>query len=97
MTPNVEILKTAFREFCVVHLVIRNIHDIFTSAGINQGKSEKNLSGDRRLLVEDYYASLNWENMESIHGSGRMKTASAQSKMTCYCCVLPLGIPNFII
>ena len=66
MTPNVEILKTEFREFCVVHLVIRNIHDIFTSAGIEQGESEKNLSGDRRSLVEDYYASLNWESMESI-------------------------------
>ncbi|PZV15219.1 MAG: hypothetical protein DCF22_07575 [Leptolyngbya sp.] len=66
MTPNVEILKTEFREFCVVHLVIRNIHDIFTSAGIEQGKSEKHLSGDRRSLVEDYYSSLSWESMESI-------------------------------
>lgn len=58
MTPNVEILKTEFREFCVIHLYIRNINDIFTSAGIEQGKSGKNLSGDRRSLVEDYYASL---------------------------------------
>ena len=66
MTPNVEILKTEFREFCVVYLHIRNINDIFTAAGIEQGKSEKNLSGERRALVEDYYASLNWENMESI-------------------------------
>ncbi|MEM9907132.1 MAG: hypothetical protein AAF921_19120 [Cyanobacteria bacterium P01_D01_bin.44] len=66
MTPNVEILKTEFREFCVVHLVLRNINDIFTSAGIEQGKSEKNLSGDRRSLVEEYYASLDWESIESI-------------------------------
>jgi very-short-patch-repair endonuclease len=66
VTPNVEILKTEFREFCVIHLVLRNIHDIFSTAGIEQGKSEKNLSGDRRSLVEDYYASLNWESMESI-------------------------------
>ena len=66
MTLNVEILKTEFREFCVCHLVIRNIHDIFTAAEIEQGKSEKNLSGDRRSLIEDYYASLNWESMESI-------------------------------
>ena len=66
MTPNVEILKTEFREFCVDYLVIRSINDIFTSAGIEQGKSEKNLSGERRSLVEDYYASLNWESMESI-------------------------------
>ncbi|PSF33463.1 hypothetical protein C7H19_20045 [Aphanothece hegewaldii CCALA 016] len=46
--------------------MIRNIHDIFTSAGIVQGKSEKNLSGERRSLVEDYYASLNWNSMESL-------------------------------
>jgi very-short-patch-repair endonuclease len=66
VTPNVEILKTEFREFCVIHLYIRNINDIFTAARIEQGKSEKILSGDRRSLVEDYYASLNWESMESI-------------------------------
>ena len=66
MTPNVEILKTEFREFCVIHLHIRNINGIFTAARIEQGKSEKNLNGDRRSLVEDYYASLNWGNMESI-------------------------------
>lgn len=66
MTPNVEILKTEFREFCVDNLVVRNINDIFTAAGIAQGKSEKNSSGTRRSLVEDYYASLNWESMESI-------------------------------
>ncbi len=66
MIPNVEILKTEFREFCVIHLYIRNINDIFAAATIEQGKSEKNLSGERRSLVEDYYASLNWENMESI-------------------------------
>jgi very-short-patch-repair endonuclease len=66
ITPNVEILKTEFREFCVDNLVIRSINDIFTAAGIAQGKSEKNSSGTRRSLVEDYYASLNWESMESI-------------------------------
>ncbi|MEG3941285.1 DUF559 domain-containing protein [Microcoleus sp. S36b_A3] len=66
ITPNVEILKTEFREFCVDYLVIRNINHIFTSAGIEQGKSKRNFSGERRPLVEDYYASLNWESMESI-------------------------------
>jgi very-short-patch-repair endonuclease len=72
MTPNVEILKTEFREFCVSYLVIRNINDIFTAAGIAQGKSQKNLSGERRSLVEDYYASLNWESMESIRKFGKV-------------------------
>ncbi len=72
MTPNVEILKTDFREFCVTILYISNINEIFTAAGIAQGKSEKNLSGDRRSLVEDYYASLNWESMESIRKFGKV-------------------------
>lgn len=66
MTPNVEILKTEFREFCVSHLYIRNINDIFVVAKIEQGTSGKSLSGERRSLIEDYYASLNWESMESI-------------------------------
>jgi len=66
VTPNIEILKTEFREFCVIHLSIRNINDVFTAAGIEQGKSAKNLSGERRSLVEDYYVSLNWESIESL-------------------------------
>lgn len=66
MTPNVEILKTEFREFCVIYLRLRNINDVFTAARVVLGKSAKNLSGDRRSLVEDYYASLNWESIESI-------------------------------
>jgi very-short-patch-repair endonuclease len=67
MTPNVEILKMEFREFCGRNVAIRYINDIFTAAEIAQGKSEKPSSGERRPLVEDYYASLNWESMESIH------------------------------
>lgn len=67
MTPNVELLKTDFREFCVICLYKQNINEIFTEAGIEQGKSEKVLSGERRSLIEDYYASLNWESIESIH------------------------------
>lgn len=67
MTPNVEILKTEFRDFCAENLVIASINDIFTAAGIAQGKSEKSFSSVRRTLVEDYYASLNWESRESIH------------------------------
>ncbi|MGQ4647004.1 hypothetical protein [Lyngbya aestuarii] len=66
MTPNVELLKIEFREFCVNHLYIRSIHDIFTTAGISQGQSEKTLSGERRSLVEDYYASLNWKSIDEV-------------------------------
>ncbi len=66
MTLNLEILKVEFREFCVTHLYKNSINDIFTNAGIYQGKSDKNLTGERRSLVEDYYASLNWQSIESI-------------------------------
>lgn len=66
VTPNVEILKIEFREFCVSNVSLRKINDIFTAAGIEQGKSAKNLSGERRSLVEDYYASLEWESTESV-------------------------------
>lgn len=56
------LLRTDFREFCVTNLVLRQIHDIFRMAGIKQGKiiSDRPISGARRTLVEDYYASINW-------------------------------------
>lgn len=66
MTENLETLKVEFREFCVTHLHKSSINDIFTNAGIDQGKSGKNLTGERRSLVEDYYVSLNWQSLESI-------------------------------
>jgi hypothetical protein len=53
MTLNLEILKVEFREFCVTHLYKSSINDIFSNAGIEQGKSDKNLPGERRSLVED--------------------------------------------
>jgi hypothetical protein len=56
------LLRTDFREFCVTNLVLRQIHDIFGMAGIKEGKSisDRPISGARRTLVEDYYASFNW-------------------------------------
>ena len=56
------LLRTDFREFCVTNLVLRQIHDIFGMADIQQGKStsDRPISGARRALVEDYYASINW-------------------------------------
>lgn len=58
------VLRTDFREFCVINLVLRQIDDIFFLAGVNRGKINSNrfISGQRRTLVEEYYASLNWHN-----------------------------------
>ena len=56
------ILRLDFREFCVGHLVLRQIHDIFRLAGVSRGKANTDypLSGERRTLVEEYYSSINW-------------------------------------
>jgi len=58
------VLRTDFREFCVNNLVLRQINDIFTMAGITRGSllSDRPLSGQRRILVEEYYALLNWQH-----------------------------------
>jgi hypothetical protein len=55
--------RLEFREFCV-GLVIRQIVDIFEMAGIKPGviPSDRNISGERRKTVEEYYASIDWEN-----------------------------------
>ena len=56
------VLRTDFREFCVSNLVLRQINDLFTMAGIRRGTvpADRAISGQRRTLVEEYYASLNW-------------------------------------
>lgn len=56
------VLRMDFREFCVGHLVLRQIDDIFLLASVKRGKlpSDRFVSGQRRTLVEEYYASLNW-------------------------------------
>jgi len=56
------VLRTDFREFCVSNLVLRQINDLFTMAGIRPGTvpTDRAISGQRRALVEEYYASLNW-------------------------------------
>ena len=66
MTQSIENLKLEFREFCVSNLAIRQIKKIFTYAGIEQGEAERDFPSERRSLVENYYASLDWESMESI-------------------------------
>ncbi len=62
------LLRTVFREFCVNYFVIRQINDIFTMAGVKRGKipSDRITSGQRRTLVEEYYASLNWRRQDDV-------------------------------
>lgn len=59
--------RIEFREFCVVNLVLRTIHDFFRAAGIPEGEStDTYLSGERRNLVAAYYASIDWTNIEAV-------------------------------
>jgi hypothetical protein len=60
------LLRTDFREFCSLNFVLRNIDDMFAIAGIKKGTSSPDLpiSGQRRGLVEDYYASVNWHKQQ---------------------------------
>ncbi|HMP39231.1 MAG TPA: restriction endonuclease [Roseiflexaceae bacterium] len=62
------VLRTDFREFCVTYLVLRQIHDIFTMADISRSviKTDRPLTGERRTLVEEYYASINWRNEQDV-------------------------------
>lgn len=55
-------LRTDFREFCVNHFVLRQIHDIFTMAGVKQGvlNTDRPITGQWCMLVEEYYASVDW-------------------------------------
>lgn len=62
------VLRTDYREFCVNHLVLRQIHDIFAMAQVNQEtlNTDRPISGQRRVLVEEYYASLDWTNEQDV-------------------------------
>ena len=55
--------RLEFREFCV-EFAIRQIDDIFQMAGISLGNIalDRNISGERRKRVEEYYASIDWTN-----------------------------------
>jgi hypothetical protein len=62
------LLKVDFREFCVNNFVLRQIDDIFKMARINKGQvpSDRVMSGQRRNLVEEYYASLDWNREQDV-------------------------------
>src|ERR1700690_1403396 len=58
------LLQLDFREYCVSHMVLRQINDIFSMAGVKQGQlspeRSRFISGQRRTLVEEYYSTINW-------------------------------------
>ena len=66
MSPNLKILKLEFREFCVGHLMLRQIDDVFTSAEFQKSEPETVHTSERRTRVEEYYASADWENLDAI-------------------------------
>lgn len=57
-------LRLDFREYCVSHMILRQINDVFSMAGIKQGQIPPDranfISGQRRTLVEEYYSTINW-------------------------------------
>lgn len=58
-------LRLEFREFCV-DLYLRQIDDIFRMAHIAIGSipPDRNVNGDRRTRVEEYYSTIDWSNRD---------------------------------
>lgn len=65
MDPLIKLLKIEYREFCSTNLSMSLIKDIFGKAGF-KAKSGSFSNGARRSLVEEYYASENWEESETV-------------------------------
>lgn len=59
--------RQLFREF-LVGTVLRYIDDVFTAAGIKQGvvPPEQLPGGQRRSLVEEYYAGVDWRSARDV-------------------------------
>ena len=79
------LLRNDFREFCVTNFVLRQIRDIFDMAGVKQGilSPTRMISGQRRTLVEEYYASINWNSKEDTDRFLKgLEYAFAQSYLT---------------
>lgn len=58
--------RTAFREHLVGY-VLREIRDLFDSEGVSCSPIEPNVSGERRSLVEQYYATVDWTNPSHVN------------------------------
>lgn len=60
--------RRAFREHLVEHSVLRKIENYFDDAGVEQdlNSSQDNTLGQRRQLVESYYATVDWCDRTSV-------------------------------
>ncbi len=66
LTAQINLIKLEFREFCVKHLILRQINDIFSNAGFILLEENSLNDGTRRGLVEAYYNYANWEIQETV-------------------------------
>ena len=57
---------TKFREYLVRESVLNEINTFFSDADIDRTNVSVNLSGERRVLIEQYYGSLNLANKRDI-------------------------------
>ena len=62
--------RIAFRDYCSKNLTLSLIHNIFVGTSMQQGEiSPERLytfSGERRTLVEEYYASIDWTSRRDV-------------------------------
>jgi len=62
--------RIAFRDYCSDNLTLAEINNIFDGTGMLQGEISADrlhtFSGQRRTLVEEYYASINWTSRRDV-------------------------------
>lgn len=60
--------RNEFREYFVQERVLRQIRDVFDSAGVRCDLefSPPSITGDRRTLVEQYYVTVDWTSWKSV-------------------------------
>jgi hypothetical protein len=59
--------RRVLREHLVAHSVLREIRDVFDSAGVDwNGEYEPGVSGQRRTLVEQYYETLDFASPRDV-------------------------------
>ncbi len=67
MTPcEIKLLMIEFREFCVLNLYLKVINDCFSRAGFRETEITPSVSGDKRILIERFFASEKWEEIEAL-------------------------------
>src|ERR1041384_4840031 len=57
--------RQKFREH-LVGTTLRYIDDVFEAAGISRGQPDREVPGQRRSLVEEYYGGVNWRSPSDV-------------------------------